>query len=95
MLLPAQVSATLAAESAAGRDIDAILMDLDMPRMRGDAACAALRAAGRTLPIFAVSGTPESPEATRRCEFTAALSKPFSLEQLRAALTTQRSVSGT
>jgi CheY-like chemotaxis protein len=90
MLLPTQVSLALETESAAGRGIDAILMDINMPRMGGDEACAALRAAGWTLPIFAVSGTPESQEVTRQYGFTATLSKPFSLEQLRAALAAQR-----
>jgi two-component system capsular synthesis sensor histidine kinase RcsC len=65
---------------------DAILMDLNMPHVGGDVACAALRAAGSRIPILAVSGTTEGEALVRRFGFTAILGKPFSVEQLREAL---------
>ena len=84
----AQVPHALAAAAARGpgNGYDAILMDINMARVNGDVACAALRAAGCALPVIAVSGTADDPEYVRRCGFTGVLSKPFSLEQLREAL---------
>ncbi len=83
-----QVPHALAAAEARGpgNGFDAILMDVNMARVNGDVACAALRAAGCALPVIAVSGTADDPEYVRRCGFTGVLSKPFSLEQLREAL---------
>jgi DNA-binding NarL/FixJ family response regulator len=42
---------------------DLVVMDLHLPGMRGDAAIRALRAAYRTLPVLAVSGTEDAGEA--------------------------------
>jgi CheY-like chemotaxis protein len=72
--------------AARARTISVILMDINMPRVNGDAACAALRASGCTLPILAVSGNVETAEYWRKHGFTGALGKPFTLEQLHAAL---------
>jgi CheY-like chemotaxis protein len=68
------------------RPFAAILMDIEMPRVGGGAACAALRRGGCALPIIAVSGTAEGEEDLRRCGFTGALGKPFTQETLRGAL---------
>ncbi len=87
------MAAALAAGEARGRPYDIVLLDINMPRMCGDVACAALRAAGRTaLPILAVSGTSEGPEFVRRAGFSGLLPKPFSLEGLREALVTYTTV---
>ena len=85
-----QVPHALAAAAAAGPSsgIDVILMDINMVRLNGDAACAALRASGCSLPIIAVSANVDTSEYVRRFGFTAALGKPFSPEQLREALVT-------
>ncbi len=63
-----------------------ILLDINMPRVGGDVACAALRAGGCRLPIIAVSGTAEGADELRRYGFTAVLGKPFTQELLRATL---------
>ena len=65
---------------------DVILMDINMTRVGGDVACAALRASGCVLPVLAVSGTSEGGEYLRRYGFSGLLAKPFSSEQLRDAL---------
>jgi CheY-like chemotaxis protein len=57
-----------------------------MARVSGDAACAALRAAGCQIPVIAVSGNLEAPDYVRRYGFSAMLGKPFTQEQLREAL---------
>jgi CheY-like chemotaxis protein len=80
--------ALAAATAAGGPGYDAVLLDINMPRMNGDVACAALRGAGWTLPILAVSGTADDPGLVRAAGFSGVLGKPFSLEQLRAALVT-------
>ncbi len=80
--------AALAAAEASSAPFDAILMDINMHRMGGDAACAALRATGCALPIIAVSGTADRVDYVRRFGFSAVLTKPFTHEALRAALVT-------
>ena len=86
----AQVPHALAAAAARGpgNGYDAILMDINMARVNGDVACAALRAAGCALPVIAVSGTADDPEYVHRCGFSGVLGKPFSVEQLHDALVT-------
>lgn len=91
----AQVAPAVAAGAASGRPFNLVMMDINMPRMGGDAACAGLRAGGATLPVLAVSGTSEGPEFLRRAGFTALLPKPFTLERLRGALVAHTTGSAT
>ena len=81
----AQVPQVVAHASENG-GFDVILMDITMARVSGDAACAALRAAGCQIPVIAVSGNLEAPDYVRRYGFSAMLGKPFTQEQLREAL---------
>ena len=65
-----------------------VLMDVHMVRVNGDVACAALRAAGFTAPVIAVTGNATSVDAVAYAHagFTATLGKPFSARDLRACL---------
>ena len=74
--------------AAAAEAFDAVLMDVHMVRVNGDVACAALRAAGFTAPVIAVTGnaTSEDAVAYARAGFTATLGKPFGPRDLRACL---------
>ncbi|WP_020652182.1 response regulator [Massilia niastensis] len=67
---------------------DAILMDLQMPVMNGYEAAAAIRAAGLTIPIFAM--TANALDEDRQRSFAAGmqahLAKPIDVDQLVAAL---------
>ena len=67
---------------------DAILMDIRMERVNGDVACAALRAAGFTAPVIAVTGNATAHDAAGYAlvGFTATLGKPFGARELRATL---------
>ena len=78
-----EVLAAVAAEA-----FDVVLMDVHMLRVNGDVACAALRAAGYTMPVIAVTGnaTSEDTLAYRRAGFTATLGKPFGVSGLRVCL---------
>jgi CheY-like chemotaxis protein len=56
--------------------------------MNGDTALAALRAAGCTLPVIAVTAnaTPEDVERYSRQGFSGTLGKPFTAAAMRALL---------
>ena len=73
---------------AAGAPFDLVLMDLRMERLDGDAALAALRAAGHALPVVLCTAhaTAADGDRYRGLGFAALLAKPFSPEQLRDAL---------
>ena len=83
-----EVSGAVAAAAAAGAPFDAIMLDIWMVRMHGDAATAALRAAGCAIPILAVTANVSAAEreAYLAGGFTGVLGKPFSKEELQAAL---------
>jgi CheY-like chemotaxis protein len=82
------VVAALAAALAAGAPYDVVVMDLHMERMWGDAALTALRAAGHILPVVLCTANATREDAARyqRLGFCGLLSKPFSHEQMRAAI---------
>ena len=63
-------------------------MDLYMERVNGDAALAALRAAGHELPVVLCTANATSADAARYeslC-FASLVGKPFSPDQMRAAI---------
>ena len=76
------------APAVAREAFDAVLLDVHMLRMNGDAACVALRAGGFTAPVIAVTGNATAPdaEAYTRMGFTSTLGKPFGSRDLRACL---------
>lgn len=84
-------------ELAGSETFDALLLDIQMPGMSGDAVCRALRAAGHTLPILALSAAalPDQIETAMRAGFTAYLTKPISPQALREAVRKLDHVSGT
>ena len=83
-----EVLAALAAAIAAGAPYDVVLMDLYMDRLNGDGALAALRAAGHTVPVVlcTANATSGDVERYRALGFCGQLGKPYSSEQLHAAI---------
>ena len=77
-----------ARERALGERFDLILLDLQLPRMRGDALCRELRAAGLRLPIVALSAEalPEQIRVNTEAGFDGYLTKPISPSALREAV---------
>ncbi len=79
---------TVRAAAAAGQAFDAVLMDVQMPRMGGYEATRALRAAGHRLPVIALTA---AALVSERDEALAAgmddfLTKPIDAERLRVTL---------
>jgi len=74
----------------AGRDVQAIITDLNMPRMDGFELIQRIREDGRTsaLPIIVVSADtdPGTPERVARMKVDAFFPKPFSPAQVRRKL---------
>jgi CheY-like chemotaxis protein len=66
---------------------DVILLDIQMPRMQGDAVCRALRDAGVSTPIVALTSAAMPDQVARGAEagFDAYLTKPISPAALRDA----------
>jgi CheY-like chemotaxis protein len=83
-----EVVPALEAAAAEGRPYSAILLDLIMRNVHGDRACQLARAHGFTGPVIAATGNaaPRDRDRLYAAGFTAILEKPFSIEQLRAAL---------
>ncbi len=70
-------------------DLDMVILDVEMPRMRGLDACRKLRDNPRTahLPVLIVSGSLVAPYAeVEAAGATACLDKPFTPAQLRDAV---------
>jgi CheY-like chemotaxis protein len=70
-------------------DFDLVILDVEMPRMRGLDACRALRDDPRTahLPVIIVSGSLATPYVdVTEYGATASLHKPFTPAQLRDAV---------
>jgi CheY-like chemotaxis protein len=80
------VTPALAAE--AGTPIDAVIMDIVMPRLDGEAALAALRAAGDKTPVVACTANATHGDVTRyrAAGFAAVLPKPFKQGDLHDVL---------
>lgn len=64
---------------------DAALLDLSMPEVDGFEAARRIRAGGSRITLVAVSGA-EAESRALECGFDRCLDKPFTLEDLRAAL---------
>ncbi|GAA6208194.1 ATP-binding protein [Cognatishimia sp. WU-CL00825] len=85
-----------AVEMSKGEDFDAILMDINMPRLGGLEATKLIRtevARAKQTPVFAFSANvlPEQTERFRESGMDGFIGKPVQIEELRAAL---RSVAG-
>lgn len=79
----------LAGKAAALRaTFDLVILDIQVPRLRGDAVCRELRAAGLSVPIIALSSEalPEQIRANSAAGFDAYLTKPISTVALRDAV---------
>ena len=81
----------LALLNQAGCDVDAIITDLEMPRMNGYELIEVLRKNPKwaLTPIIVSSGTvdPDAPARTRRLGANAYFAKPYSPMKLRQTLT--------
>lgn len=77
-----------AVAAATGGHFDLVLMDMEMPRMKGDEAVRALRARGYAQPVlaFTAHGDREEQARIRSAGFDDLLEKPVSAEDLAAAL---------
>ncbi len=73
---------------ALGERSDLILLDVQLPRLRGDALCRELRSAGLRLPIVALSAEalPEQIRVNLEAGFDGYLTKPISPLALRDAV---------
>jgi two-component system, OmpR family, response regulator len=69
-------------------DYDAVILDYAMPKKDGLAVCREMRAAGKTAPIIflSVTGDPEMKVAALKQGADDYMTKPFSLDELRARL---------
>jgi CheY-like chemotaxis protein len=75
-------------DAVARERFDVLLLDINMGRVNGDAACAALRTNGYTGPIVAVTGNATHIDAEKytRAGFNAMLGKPFGPVELSTCL---------
>ena len=73
---------------AMAESFDLILLDIELPGLRGDAICGQLRAAGHREPILALtaSALPEQLADLERVGFDLILTKPIDPDALRAAV---------
>ena len=84
-----EVLNAVAAAASTGTPIDVVLMDLFMARVNGDAALAALRAAGHALlPVVLCTANATCADVARyrALGFVGQLGKPFTPEQMHAAV---------
>ncbi len=73
---------------------DLLILDIQLPRLRGDAVCRAVRTAGLTTPIIGLSAEalPEQISANGAAGFDLYLTKPIQPAELRAAVRQYRPV---
>ena len=72
------------ADPASGFDL--LVIDVDLPGMRGPEVVREQRARNRTMPVVVVSGQPGEKEIAVEDGFTAFLNKPFQLADLRRTI---------
>jgi two-component system alkaline phosphatase synthesis response regulator PhoP len=85
---------TVERDGQAGRDralresFDLVILDIQLPHLRGDAVCRELRAAHLTMPIIGLSAEalPEQSTRNRSAGFDAYLTKPIEPPNLREAV---------
>jgi DNA-binding response OmpR family regulator len=71
-----------ALELAAAHNVALIVVDLQMPRLEGDAFCRSYRERGGRAPIILISATDISPAAVKRFGADGYVRKPFEVDQL-------------
>jgi CheY-like chemotaxis protein len=79
-------------------DLDLVILDVEMPRMRGLDACRAIRDDSRTahLPVIIASGSLVPPfDDVQEAGATACLGKPFTPAELRDAVDRELNAAGT
>jgi CheY-like chemotaxis protein len=89
VILAPDGQAALDAASDEDLDLDLVILDVEMPRMRGLDACRAIRDDPRTahLPVIIASGSLVPPfDDVREVGATACLAKPFTAAELREAV---------
>ena len=71
---------------ALAEPFDLIILDIELPGIRGDAICQQLRAAGHRMPIVALtaSALPEELAAVGASGFDLVLTKPIDPQELRS-----------
>src|SRR5687768_17015222 len=77
-----------ALDRLAGNDIDAVVLDVSMPRLDGLEACRRLRAQGNALPVLMLTARDEVADRVAGLDAGAHdyVVKPFALEELLARL---------
>lgn len=91
-LADAGYTAVEAADGAAAlaacetRDVDLVLLDLNMPRLGGQAFAEAYRRRTGRAKIIVMSGAANGGETSARVQASGFLSKPFDLERLVAVV---------
>jgi DNA-binding response OmpR family regulator len=72
-------------ERALAESFDLIILDIQLPRLSGDAVCRALREAGVSVPIVALTSAAMPDQVSRgiKAGFDAYLTKPISPAALR------------
>ena len=68
------------------RDVDVVLLDLNLPRLGGQAFAEAYRRGTGRAKIIVMSGAADGGERSMRVQASGFLSKPFDLERLVAAV---------
>jgi DNA-binding response OmpR family regulator len=76
------IDGAAALELAAAPNVALIVIDLQMPRLDGDAFCRAYRERGGRAPIILISATDLSPATVKRFGADGYVRKPFEVDQL-------------
>lgn len=87
-VLKACASGTDGLELALSEAFDMIILDIEMPDLRGDEICARLRAAGHREPIIALTASvlPSELASLEYAGFDLVLTKPIDPDDLREAV---------